>query len=319
MGYRTLFAAWKASMFRSARVRSFALNDLGRQSRGRRSPLFPLAILFAAIAAPGAAHGQEIPLEQCDTLPVVQVEAAGRQVRFLVDTAATSMLNLDSFTQGQSRDVRVTSWRGTLATNAKEVTIPKLVVGRTTVMGLRMHAIDLSEIGKACGGEIDGILGVDLLEKIGATIDLKRRVLRVATVGDERDAELISEVRADMDQCTKALNDSNADTFADCLDPNVGVLAPNEELHGREQVTAYFRDHYFHRTPAARLEIRESAFHPIDDVIWYEYDFTIESEQGRSHGKGAAICRKSGGRWKIAGVYPLVTESEPAGIAAAGR
>lgn len=319
MGYGRLFGAWKASTLRLAPVTSFAQNDLsGRASMFFRLAFLP-AILFAAMAAPDAAHGQEIPLGHCDALPIIQVEAAGRQARFLVDTAATSMLNLESFAQGESRNIRVTSWRGTLATSAKEVTIPELVVGRTRVVGLKLPAIDLSEIGKACGGKIDGILGVDLLRKIGATIDLKRRLLHVSTVEDERDAELVSDMQGDMKRCTKAFNDSNEEMFADCLDPKIALFTANEELHGRERVAGYFRDRYFHQTPRARLEISESAFHAIDDAVCYEYEFTIKSESGRLHGRGMAMSRKSGGRWRIASVYQSALQSEPVSIPAAGR
>jgi ketosteroid isomerase-like protein len=275
--------------------------------------------LFAGMAAAGAAHGQEIPLGRCDTLPVIQVEAAGRQAWFLVDTAATSMLNLESFAQGESTDIRVTSWRGTLATSAREVTIPELVVGRTRILDLKLPAINLSEIGKACGGKIDGILGVDLLRKVGATVDLKRSVVHVNTVEDERETELASEVQADIERCTKAFNDSNEDKFADCLDPKIALYAANEELHGRERVVDYFRDHFFHHEPRARLEIHESDFHQIDDAVWYEYEFTIESEGGRSHGQGMAMSRKPDGRWRIASVYQSAVQSEPARTPAPSR
>jgi len=37
----------------------------------------------------------EIPLERCDKLPVVKVRVGERAYQFLVDTAATSMLNLN--------------------------------------------------------------------------------------------------------------------------------------------------------------------------------------------------------------------------------
>jgi ketosteroid isomerase-like protein len=262
---------------------------------------------------PGAVCGQEIPLEHCDALPVVQVVAAGRQAWFLVDTAATSMLNLESFAQGPTRYIRVTSWTGTLATSAKEVTIAELVVGRTTLIRLTLPAIDLSAIGKACGKKIDGILGADLLGKIGATVDLKRKLLHVTTAEEERDAELVSEMQRDTERCTEAFNDSDEDTFADCLDPKIALFTANEELYGREQVTGYFRDRYFHQTPPARLEIRESAFHPIGDAVWYEYEFTIESERERLHGRGMAMCRKSDGRWRMASMHHSVVQSEPAG------
>jgi ketosteroid isomerase-like protein len=287
--------------------------------RALRRFLYPLAAFFAATATPSAAWGQEIALGRCDSLPVIQVAAAGRPAWFLVDTAATSMLNLNSFGQGPARAISVTSWRGTLATSAKEVTISELAVGRTKILALTLPAIDLSAIGKACGQKIDGILGADLLDRIGATIDLKREVLHVTTVEERRDAELVSEMQQDTARCTKAFNESNSDTFADCLDPKVALFTVNEDLYGREKVLGYFRDRYFHHTPPALLEAHESAFHPIGDAVWYEYEFTIESARERLHARGMAMCRKSNGRWRIASMHHSVVESEPAGIPDAGR
>src|SRR5690348_12755389 len=133
----------------------------------RRSSLPFLAPLLV-LAIPLVTGAQEIPLEHCDALPLIEVKAAGHPRWFLVDTAATSMLNLESFAEGSSRDIRVTSWTGTVATSAKEVTIEGLEVGRTKVVKLTLPAIDLSAIGKACGRKIDGILGADLLGKLGA-------------------------------------------------------------------------------------------------------------------------------------------------------
>ncbi len=281
--------------------------------------LHPLAVLIAITAAPAALRAQEIPLEHCDKLPVIQVAAAGRQSWFLVDTAATSMLNLESFAQGQSRDIRVTSWSGTLATSAKEVTISELEVGRTKILALTLPAIDLSAIGKACGQKIDGILGADLLAKIGATIDLNRELLHVTTAEERRDAELVSEMQRDTRRCTKAFNESNEATFADCLDQKMALFTANEEFHGRERVAGYFRDRYFHQSPPARLEIHESEFHPIGDAVWYEYEFTIESAGGRLHGRGMAMCRKSAGRWRMASMHHSVVESDPANSTAAAN
>jgi ketosteroid isomerase-like protein len=194
-----------------------------------------------------------------------------------------------------------------------------LVVGRTTLMRLTLPAIDLSAIGKACGKRIDGILGADLLGRIGATVDLKRRLLHVTTAEEERDAQLVSEMQRDTERCTKAFNDSDEDTFADCLDPKIALFTANEEFYGREKVVGYFRDRYFHQTPPAVLEIHESAFHPIGDAVWYEYEFTIESRRERLHGLGMAMCRKSDGRWKMASMHHSVVQSEPAGVPAASR
>jgi Aspartyl protease len=202
--------------------------------------------LLAVLSVPNTARGQEIPLEHCDALLVIQVQAGGRPSWFLVDTAATSMLNLESFAGEPRRDIRVTSWKGTFTTSAREVKLTELVVGRTKLMRLTLPAIDLSEIGKACGKKLDGILGVDLLRKIGATIDLKRASLHVTTADEQHDAELVSEMQMDTERCEKAFNDSDEDTFADCLDPKITLFTANEELSGREKATGYFRDSYFH-------------------------------------------------------------------------
>src|SRR5437870_6656337 len=122
---------------------------MGYPSDRRFALSFFLPLLAWAI--PGAALAQEIPLEHCDTLPLIEVKVAEHPRWFLVDTAATAMLNLQSFAEGSSRDIRVTSWSGTLSTNAKEVSIEGLEIGRTKVAKLALPAIDLSASGKACG------------------------------------------------------------------------------------------------------------------------------------------------------------------------
>jgi ketosteroid isomerase-like protein len=268
-------------------------------------------LLFTPTCLPSVAPAQEIPLEHCDALPVTKVLVAGEPRLFLVDTAATSLLNVESFARGAARDIRITSWRGTLATSAKEVTLHDFEVGRTKVVELKLPAIDLSAIGKACGRKIDGILGADLLAKIGATVDLKRQLLRVTTPDDEREAALIAEMQRDTAQCLHAFNQSDESLFSDCLDPNIVLFTTKEELYGREKVVGYFRERYFHQTPAAQLEIRESAFHAIGEAVWYEYEFSIDSARGRLHGRGMAMCRKSEGHWRMASMHHSVVQSEP--------
>ena len=286
--------------------------------RFRQSSL-RFALFVIALNAVSRAGGQEIPLEHCDTLPVIEVAVAGQQRWFLIDTAATSMLNRESFAEGIPRDVRVTSWSGTLATSAKEITLRNLEVGRTKFVELKLPAIDLSAIGKACGRKIDGILGVDLLGKIGATVDLKRQLLRISTVEDTHEAELVSEMQRDTERCTKAFNDSDEEVFGDCLDPKIVLFAANAELYGREKVIGYFRERYFHQTPPALLVIHESAFHAIGEAVWYEYEFTIDSERGRLHGRGMAMCRRSDGHWRMASMHHSIVDFEPANASRRGQ
>src|SRR5277367_6893463 len=88
-------------------------------------------VMFGLTMLPSRVSAQEIPLEKCDALPILEVLVAGKHATFLVDTAATSMLNLKSFANGKAQDIRVTSWSGTLATSAKEITLGEVVIGNT--------------------------------------------------------------------------------------------------------------------------------------------------------------------------------------------
>jgi hypothetical protein len=272
-------------------------------------------LLLVAGTAPLPVCGQEIPLERCDSLPVMEVVVGGQPMRFLVDTAATSFLNLKSFSEGKARDVRVTSWSGTLATSAREVTLEEVEIGSTKFVGLKLPAVDLSAVGSACGKKIDGILGVDLLAKLGATIDLKRQTVHVTTVSDERASQLAAEMHREMHHCLEAFNNSDEKSFGNCLDPKIVLFSLDTELYGREQVIGYFRDRYFHQKPAARLEIRENAFHPIGEAVWYEYEFTIESARGLLRGQGVAMCRKSEGFWRMVSMHHSLMKMEPLPVA----
>jgi hypothetical protein len=283
--------------------------------RSFSSLLASFALLLAIQVIPRPATAQEIPLKHCDTLPIIDVAVGDQSMVFLVDTAATSLLNLQSFTEGTTRDVSVTSWSGTLATSAKEVALKEVVIGNTKLMGLKLPAIDLSAVGKACGRKIDGILGVDLLAKLGAIIDMKRQLVHVAMVGEERVDALTAEMQHEMHRCLQAFNESDEKTFAECLDPRIMLFSADTELHGRAEAVAYFRERYFHQKPAARLEIRESAFHPIGEAVWYEYQFTIHSARGVLRGRGMAMCKKSEGHWRMASMHHSVLEMEPVATA----
>ena len=279
-----------------------------------RHPAFACLVavlVFGGLPASERARAQEIPLERCDSLPLVRVDVDGRTMHFLVDTAATSLLNLMSFGEGRGRDVRVTSWSGTVATSAREVSIQEIVVGQTKLILLKIPAIDLSAIGKACGRKVDGVLGADLLAKIGATIDLKRHTMRVATVDEEREIQLAKEMGRAMSRCVTAFNDSDEPSFADCLEPQITLFAGNRTFSGRDSVVQYFRTNYFHQAPAATLEISESTFHPLGEAVWYEYEFTLQSTGGLLRGRGVALCRKSNGRWRVASMHHTAERFEP--------
>jgi hypothetical protein len=255
-------------------------------------------------------RAQEIPLERCDALPLVKLEVDGQTLHFLVDTAATSLLNVKSFPGGRDRDVRITSWTGTVSTSAREVSVNEIVLGRTKLILLQLPAVDLSAVGKACSRTIDGILGADLLAKMGATIDLKRRLIHLATVEEERGAKLAKEMDQEMSHCAAAFNSSDEGSFADCLEPEITLFTEDSALSGREVVAHYFSRHYFHQLPAATLEISQTSFRLGGEAVWYEFEFTIRSVHDPLRVLGLALCRQSNGRLRVASMHQTVEHFE---------
>ncbi|MGE5322064.1 MAG: nuclear transport factor 2 family protein, partial [Actinomycetota bacterium] len=235
-----------------------------------------LSILVFVLVAinPSPLSAEDITLQTCDRLPVVEATISGKTFLFLVDTAATSMLNLKSFSHGDERSVSVTSWSGTTETRAREITVRDFALGRHHLKLLRLPAIDLSSIGRACGRRIDGILGIDLLSRLKATVDLENKPPQLSLESrstESRSAELHQQFL----DCEAAFNRADEAAFSDCLSPSVVVFTASGDYYGRDASMAYYRRRYFRHIPPAHLLITPRAQHAIGDAVWVEYDLRI--------------------------------------------
>jgi ketosteroid isomerase-like protein len=260
--------------------------------------LLSAALLLLSFLLPSHLLAEDIPLQNCDKLPVVEVSISGMHFLFLVDTAATSMLNINSFSRGQDRRLSVTSWAGTTDTRAREITLGEFVLGEHHFTSLRLPAIDLSAIGHACGRRIDGILGVDLLSRLNARLDLERKAPHLSLEAANSE-ERIGELHQQLLGCVAAFNRADEAAFAECFAPSVVVFTASGDYYGRNASMAYYRRRYFQHNPPAHLVITPRAHHPIGDAIWVEYDLRITMGQQTILARGTALCEKSGGRWRI--------------------
>jgi Domain of unknown function (DUF4440)/Aspartyl protease len=275
--------------------------------------LFPLAAAALLIAAPLRAQAvgsssnstnvsDDIPLEHCDKLPVVKVRVGAKTYQFLVDTAATSILNLKSFSGGKSKEVHIASWTGTAATSAREVTLAELMIGTHTLKDLKLPAIDLSLIGNACGGAIDGILGVDLLDKMGATIDLKRQVASFGGA-DPDPLAAYGEMEGAMENCRVAFELGKAAEFEQCLDPEIVLYTPAGEFKGRAEVMKYMQEFYFKFAPNVHYDMTMHEVRLFGNALWYSYDYALDTPEKKVAGHGMSTCRKTDGRWRILNMH----------------
>lgn len=257
-----------------------------------------VCLLLAATSVPVRAFAEDIPLQTCDRLPVMEVRVSGMPFLFLVDTAATSMLNINSFSHGDQRRISVTSWAGTAETRAQETTIADFSVGDHHFKSLKLPAIDLSSIGRACGRRIDGIIGIDLLSQLKATLDLKSKTAHLSL--EEKNTEArIAELHQELLGCEAAFNRADEAAFVECFSPAAVVFTGSGDYYGRDAAMSYYRRRYFLHDPPAHLTITPRAHHAIGDAIWVEYDLRITLGPEIILARGTALCEKSEGRWRI--------------------
>ncbi|MGA7841523.1 MAG: nuclear transport factor 2 family protein [Candidatus Acidiferrales bacterium] len=266
-----------------------------------------------AQTAPNAnpnASTTEIPLQRCDRLPVVILQVNSSNKRFLIDTAATSMLNEKSFTSSHSKELRVQSWNQTTSLNARVVSIAELKLANHILRNVTLPAIDLSALAKACGAPLDGVLGVDLLEQLGVTIDLQRSVARLG-IADPSSSEVsvIAEMEQAMHSCAEAFNDADAADLATCFDPDFVLSSPSGELRGRDQATNYFQQVYFGLHPRVHFSMSMNDQRAVGNVVWSLYDYTIESAKFHTTGRGMMLCRKSENHWYILSMHESPLDS----------
>jgi ketosteroid isomerase-like protein len=262
-------------------------------------------VLFALAAPLSAAGSDEVPLERCDRLPVVTVQVERAKMRFLVDTGATSVLNLKSFPGGVSREISVTSYSGTASARAREVHVPQLQLGGRVLRNLRLPAIDLSSIGEACGRRIDGIFGVDLLEQLRTTLDLERRVLQFRQrSGPEPE---VADLTTAMTACRQAFNRQDIAALEECFDPHISLFLGSGEFHGRDDCLAHIRQRYFSQHEH-RVDIHHTEVRIVGDTAWSVYEYTHLSPSADPPGRGMMVYRRTDGRWRILSMHDYPQE-----------
>jgi ketosteroid isomerase-like protein len=283
-----------------------------QKGRKRLIAAMGIAVILLSVKSTWAQQQsvREIPLQRCDRLPVVAIQVDNVEMRFLVDTAATSMLNVKSFPNGRSKEVQIASWNGTKVASAREVLIPELRLGNRRLLDVKLPAIDLSAIAKACGGPIDGIFGVDLLEQLNVTIDLKRSVAHLGAIPpNAAELAVIGDMQKAMQGCSEAFNAADAEQLAKCLDPDFVLISPSGEYHGRESATDHFRRAFFSSNPPMRMSMTMKDQQAVGDVVWSSYDYTLESASVHFAGHGMMLCRKAEDRWYILSMHESAADA----------
>jgi|SRR5215469_4856058 len=272
---------------------------------------FVLLLVLVSVA-PDSISAQEIALGTCDVLPVVEVQVSRLKFHFLVDTAATSILNITSFRAGESRTIAITSWSGTAEAKAKQVSISDLSLGGRHFQNLALPAVDLSGIGRACGRQIDGILGIDLLRKLGAVVDFRDHTprLRIDATTQNRMKELDERVVS----CEGAFNRRDEAAISACLEPEVVIFTPAGDFQGRQRLMEFFQYRYLSQHSHTQLSVKPSSYHVLGDAVWIEYEVRVSTEEKTGVSRGSALWSKADGDWRIVHLSLGVLRDDPVAV-----
>jgi len=197
---------------------------------------------------------------------------------------------------------------------------PELAFGTHLLRDLKLPAIDLSPIGKACGSKIDGILGVDLLDKMGVTIDLKRRVASLGAPDQAPDASAVyDQMKGQMEHCSRAFELGRASELEQCFDPEIVLYSPDGEFRGRKQVMEYLTARYMKYAPDLCYRMTPHDLKVFGDALWYSYDYSIDSPKEHLAGHGMSMCRRSNGEWRILNLHNSHVDTALQSKAAEGK
>jgi ketosteroid isomerase-like protein len=244
-------------------------------------------------------RAQDIPLDSCKALATIEATADRRRLRFLVDTGATSsLLNAKSFSEGDAAHVMVHSWNGAFSADGRGVGISDLMIGGHHLNAMSFLAVDLSDLERECGKEIDGIMGADLIRKLGLEIDLKRHVARFAADAKHEEKEF-TDLGEQLELCRAAFDRSDMKAIGNCLDPDVVLVDSGKSYRGRDAVLKYFDHEYFADGRSTTMSIDRSTYHATGEGVWLEYELRIRFHDQAIRERGTALFQKLGRKWLV--------------------
>ena len=268
--------------------------------------VFAILLLMSSFAA----WTQEIPLDSCNGLSIVKISVAKHQYQFLLDTGAvTTLLNLKSFSSMKATAITMESWNGTVSANGREVMLPDVTIGEHTLANVRLVSVDLTPLERSCQRRVDGVLGADLIKKLGMTIDLKNHVAMITGDGKTTQSRF-SELDRQQSMCEQAFNHSDVKTFEDCLDPDIVMITSEGDFHGRKAVMKHFQENYFGHDPPVLVSFTLRGHHAIGTVIWTEYEMSVTVCDQIIKTHGTAIYQKTGDRWRMSNMNYSVAEAK---------
>jgi hypothetical protein len=188
------------------------------------------------------------------------------------------------------------SWNGAAGASAREVVLPDFTIGDQSLANLKLLAVDLTPLERSCEGRVDGVLGADLIARLGLTIDLKNHVASLDASGTPPEVRF-SKFDRHQAACVQAFNRRDEKTFEQCLAPEIVLLTTKGDYYGRKAVMKHFKDDYFGQDPPVLVSLIPRGHHALGPVVWIEYDMSVTVGSEVMKLRGTAVYQKSGEKW----------------------
>ena len=148
---------------------------------------------------------------------------------------------------------------------------------------------------------------IDLLDRMGVTIDLQRKVA-VLNLAPADSKARFDEMETAMHHCNIAFNQAKPSELEDCFDPEIVLYTQHGEFRGRKQVMQYLNEQYFKDAKDLRFEMSPHDIRSFGDALWYSYDYSMDKGSEHRAGHGVAMCRRQEGKWRILNMHNALVE-----------
>lgn len=114
---------------------------------------------------------------------------------------------------------------------------------------------------------------------------------------------VFADMETSMQSCVTAFNEGKAAEFENCLEPEIVMYTPDGEFVGRKKVLEYLRDRYFKYAPDLCYKMKMHEVQAFGNVLWYSYDYSLDTPKEHLAGHGFTMCRKTEGRWRMLNLH----------------
>jgi hypothetical protein len=143
---------------------------------------------------------------------------------------------------------------------------------------------------------LDGVLGIDLLRALGASVEFNAGSPRLLVRSEDTHPE-----QAEFDRqfvaCEQALSRGDDSQTTSCLDQEVVLATQDANVYGRDAVLNFFRQAYLATDRTTQISIKICKHHILGEGMWVEYELHVTIPDREVVQRVSALWQQTNGQW----------------------